>query len=46
MRLTYTSERKMSDFAEGLILSAMDHFNIQGSMNSKVLDKSGKVVEF
>ena len=46
MRLTYTSERKMSDFAEGLVLSAMGHFNIQGSMNSKVLDKSGKVVEF
>lgn len=46
MRMIYTSERKMADFAKGLILGAMSHFKIEGAMNSRVLNDSGTVVEF
>lgn len=46
MILTYSSERKMADFAKGLIYSAMEHFGVQGKLTSTILDDKGQVVKF
>ncbi len=46
LTMIYKSERKMSDFALGLIEACMDHFNEKGTVQTQKLDKDGSEVRF
>jgi hypothetical protein len=46
LRLVYTSERKMADFAEGLLVSACDMFRTKVAIKRKNLQSDGSVVQF
>jgi hypothetical protein len=42
----YSSVRKMSDFAHGLILSTLEHFEQQGTIERHLIDDEGCKVKF
>lgn len=46
LRLIYTSERKMSDFALGLIEKSIDYFNENASVEMKNIEEDGSKVLF
>jgi hypothetical protein len=46
LELIYRSERRMADFAEGLIEAALAHFNENGSVERSNIEKDGSVVRF
>lgn len=46
MEMIYTSERRMSDFAEGLIEGCATHFNEAYEITSEKLEPTGKQVKF
>ena len=46
MTMIYYSERKMADFAEGLIEKSFEHFKEQCRITSRSLEADGTVVEF
>lgn len=46
MKMTYLSERKMSDFAEGLIERTMTHYGHDYEMSKILIEEDGSVVEF
>jgi len=46
LEMIYTSERKMSDLAEGLIEETMIHFNHQSTIEKELLDLDGSKVKF
>ena len=46
MTMIYHSERKMADFAEGLIEKSFEHFKEQCRITSRSLEADGTVVEF
>lgn len=46
LHLVYTSERKMADFAEGLIEKTMEHYQEPATISRKQMDEEGKVVQF
>lgn len=46
LELIYRSERRMADFAEGLIEAALAHFNETGTIERTNIEKDGSVVRF
>jgi len=46
LKMTYASERKMSDLAEGLIEETMIHFGHKYELEKKLIEEDGSVVEF
>lgn len=46
LELIYTSQRKMSDFAEGLIQGCLDFFNEKASINTQLLAEDRSEVLF
>lgn len=46
LELIYKSERKMADFAEGLLIRSLDHFGVKASINRTNLDQTGSKVKF
>ena len=46
MQMTYNSQRKMSDFAEGLILGCLEHFGEKAKIDKKKLSPDGSTVLF
>lgn len=46
LKMVYTSERKMSDLAEGLIEETMAHFGHDYSLEKNLVKDDGSVVEF
>ncbi|WP_306642865.1 heme NO-binding domain-containing protein [Sanyastnella coralliicola] len=46
LEMIYTSERRMADFAEGLIEGCATHFNETYDINKENIEESGKVVRF
>jgi len=46
LKMVYTSERKLSDLAEGLIEETMTHFGHDYSLDKKLIEADGSVVEF
>lgn len=46
MRLIYSSYRRLSDFALGLIEASMNHFQHEYDIEKKLLDSEGVKVEF
>ena len=46
LEMIYTSERRMADFAEGLIEGCADHFNETYAIAKENIEETGKVVRF
>mmetsp|Transcript_28494 Transcript_28494/g.43815 ORF Transcript_28494/g.43815 Transcript_28494/m.43815 type:complete len:180 (-) Transcript_28494:1104-1643(-) len=46
LEMIYTSERRMGDFAEGLIEGCATHFNEDYDIQSEKVEESGKVIRF
>lgn len=46
MEMIYTSSRKLSDLAEGLIEASMEHFKMNVNIEKEVMDETGTVVKF
>lgn len=46
LEMIYTSERAMSDFAEGLMERAIGHYGESATIDRKVLTEDGKKVQF
>jgi hypothetical protein len=44
--LKYTSERKLGDFAKGLLTKSAEHFNEKVKVESKGLNASGTQIQF
>lgn len=46
MVMNYTSERKLGDFAKGLLTKSAEHFNEDVTIESKTLNASGTRIQF
>lgn len=46
LKMVYHSERKMSDFAEGLIIRTLDHYKTECEIEKKNVKEDGSSVEF
>ena len=46
LEMIYTSQRKMADFAQGLIESSMAHYGQQGTIEKTILNPEGTKVRF
>lgn len=46
LRMHYSSERRMADFALGLIEKTLEHYEVSATIESKKLNESGSEVEF
>ncbi|MBT8190628.1 MAG: heme NO-binding domain-containing protein [Bacteroidia bacterium] len=46
LEMIYTSERKLSDFAEGLIEKSMEHYKQKGSIKRSFINEDGSKVRF
>jgi len=46
LELVYYSERRMSDFAEGLIEKTLVHYDEKGKISKELLEQNGSVVKF
>lgn len=46
LELVYKSERKMSDFAEGLIFKTLVYYNTEASIDKEFIEADGSVVKF
>ena len=46
MMMTYTSERKLGDFAKGLISKSAEYFQEKVTIESKPLNKKGTQILF
>jgi len=46
LELTYYSERRMSDFAEGLIEKTLEHYKEEATISKELIKEDGSVVKF
>ncbi len=46
LEMIYSSERKMSDFAEGLIFKTLVYYKTEGDIKKEFLEEDGSVVKF
>ena len=46
LKMIYHSERKMSDFAEGLIIRTLDHYKTECKIDKKNIEEDGSIVQF
>ena len=46
LEMIYSSERKMADFAEGLIEKTLEHYKMDASIHQEKLNESGSKVKF
>lgn len=46
LELIYRSERKMSDFAEGLIFKTLAYYNTEADIEKEFIEEDGSVVKF
>jgi len=46
LKMIYKSERKMSDFAEGLIFKTLEHYKTPNEISKKNIEEDGTVVQF
>ena len=46
LKMIYHSERKMSDFADGLIIKTLEHYKTPCNIEKKNMEEDGSVVQF
>jgi hypothetical protein len=44
--MIYTSNRKMADFAKGLIIGCFEYFNVEANIETKILKDDKSIVKF